>query len=139
ASEALGDSSWLDALFLSTDNSPGSGVFVSYGYETGPVASGGSYWRTNSVRLPAVQSGTYYLIFKIDSGSSLYESNTNNNSISVPINLTITPSDLVPVAFQAPTLIDGPPFPTVTLVWGATNQGTGAALDSWFDDVYIST
>ena len=135
--EAFGNSSWPDQLYISA-NMSGEGTRLQNWWESGPVPPGGSYWRTNSVELPVVQSGTYYLIFKTDSDNRLYESDPNNNSITVPITLNITPSDLVPVAFKVPTVLNGPPYPAVTLVWGATNQGIGAALSHWFDRLYVS-
>ncbi len=137
--EALGNYSWPDQLFFSTNMSAEGGTLLQSPFEPGPVPPGGSYWRTNAVQLPVVQSGTYYLVFTSDPYDSLFESNTNNNTIAVPIELTITPSDLAPLAFQIPGLVNGPPYPSVTLVWGTTNQGVGTALGSWQDAVYFST
>jgi subtilase family serine protease len=137
--EARGYDSWPDQLFLSSSNSPDGGTPVLSTFETGPTPPAGSYWRTNTVRLPVLQSGTYYLVFKTDTDGSLYESNTNNNSIVVPITFNITPSDLVPAVVQAPSILNGPAYALVRLVWGSTNQGTGAALDNWQDTVYLST
>ena len=102
-------------------------------------ASTGSYWRTNSIQLPVLQSGTYYLIFTTDLYNNLLESNTGNNKLTVPITLNITPPDLAPIAFQAPSAVTAPPHPQVTFVWGVTNQGTGAALGYWIDNLAIST
>lgn len=137
--EARGYYSWADQLFLSTSNNPNGGAWVFTSYEDGPIPPGSSYWRTNSVRLSIVNSGTYYLVFKADTDGSLYESNTNNNSIVVPITFNITPADLAPIVVQAPSVLNGPAHALVRLVWGSTNQGTGAALDTWQDTVYVST
>ena len=136
---AIGFSSWGDQVMFSTDNSPDSAVYLSTWYETGPVPAGGSYWRTNTVRLPVTQSGTGYLFFKTDAYDNLVELDNSNNLISVPVAYTITPSDLVPVIAQVPGVITGPPNPILSLAWGVTNRGTGAALGRWTDEVYLST
>ena len=43
--------------------------------------------------------------------------------------------DLAPVSLQVPELLFGPPNLEVTLVWGVTNRGTGAAEREWLDEV----
>jgi subtilase family serine protease len=136
---AIGFPSWSDQVLFSTNNSPGSAVYLSSLDETGPVPVSGSYWRTNTVQLPVTQSGTGYLFLKVDAYDNLVELNNNNNLISVPVAYTITPSDLVPILSQIPGVITGPPNPTLSLAWGVTNRGIGAASWSWEDAVYFST
>jgi subtilase family serine protease len=136
---AIGFPSWNDQVLFSTNNSPDSAVYLGSWYETGPVPVGGSYWRTNTVQLPVTQSGTGYLFLKADAYDNLVELNNNNNLRSVPIAWTITPSDLVPITSQIPGVITGPPNPTLSLAWGVTNRGVGAALWQWEDEVYFST
>ncbi len=133
---------WWDALYLST-NSDLSGV-ISYASQwsvTNSVPAGGSYWRTNTVRLPVTADGTYYLVFQTDSGNYLRESDVSNNVISVPVTFHIHLPDLAPVALQAPTQLTGPPNPVLNLVWGVTNWGGGAAQSDygWYDMIYLST
>ena len=59
--------------------------------ESGPVAAGGSYSGTNTVKLPE-QNGTYYLIYVANYGyyvGELYETNFSNNQlVSGPLTLT---------------------------------------------------
>jgi subtilase family serine protease len=131
---------WMDRVYLSTnDVLDNTAVYVSDWFENTPVAAGGSYWRTNSFSLPVFQSGTYYLFFTTDASHTIYESDFGNNTVSVPVTFTILPADLAVVAFQAPSIIIGPPKPVVTLAWGVTNQGIGAAVGSWSDTLYISS
>jgi subtilase family serine protease len=132
---------WLDQLFLSTSNSPDGGTLLGSYPELGPVPPGGTYWRSNSVQLPVTQSGLNYLVFKANANNTVLESTTNNNTFIVPITLTITPPDLAPVAFEAPSAVTAPPYPIVAMVWGITNQGTGPAIGSpaWSDELFIST
>ncbi|MCX6926765.1 MAG: hypothetical protein NT154_26705, partial [Verrucomicrobia bacterium] len=136
---AIGYPNWTDQVLFATNNSPDGAVWLGSWGETGPVPVGGSYWRTNTVQLPVTQSGTGNLFLKADAYDSLAELDNNNNLISVPIACTITPPDLVPVMSQIPGVITGPPNPTLSLAWGVTNCGIGAALGDWEDDVYLST
>jgi subtilase family serine protease len=136
---AIGFPNWNDQVLFSTNNSPGSAVYLGSWYETGPVPVGGSYWRTNTVQLPVTQSGTGYLFLRADAYDNLVELDNDNNLLSVPVVCTITPSDLVPITTQIPGIITGPPNPTLSLAWGVTNQGTGAALGWWENGVYLST
>ncbi|HTL17649.1 MAG TPA: CARDB domain-containing protein, partial [Patescibacteria group bacterium] len=140
AAEASGG--WSDMLYLSTDPTwDPQDLYITSSYEEGPISPEGSYWRTNQLRLPITQSGNYYLILFADQWNSLYENQTNNNQISAPISVQIRPPDLVPLALLAPATLTTPPKPTVTIVWGVTNQGPGAAIgyDSWQDMLYLST
>jgi subtilase family serine protease len=146
AGPAALDRSWQDAIYLSSDSTihPGDPSFGTLG-ESGPVAPGGSYWRTNTFSVPVTDSGTYYLILKLNDGNSLSESDGSNNVAITPITFNIALPDLAPLALRAPTELTGPAYPAITLVWGVTNQGTGPAQspyyysDSWVDQIYLST
>ena len=133
---------WSDWLYLSTNATLDSAATIlTASYEYGPVPVGGVYWRTNALRLPVTESGTYYLFFIPDQYNSLYESQTNNNLVVAPVNFNIQPPDLAPIALDLPTVITSPPNPQLTFVWGVTNQGTGVAVGyySWSDAIYFST
>ncbi|MCX6925709.1 MAG: hypothetical protein NT154_21230, partial [Verrucomicrobia bacterium] len=133
---------WTDQIWLSTNAVPdGTETLLLFLDRQGPLGPAQSYWVTNSVRVPVTGSGSYFLIFKTDPFNTVYESNTSNNLMVVPVAFTIQPPDLAPVALQAPGNITGPPYPNVTFTWGVTNQGIGAAVgySYWFDSLYIST
>ena len=135
--QALGR--WSDSLYFSSNPVfDYSAIFLGGNYETGPLDAGATYWRTNTRTLPVTQSGTYYLLFETDSGNALCESNTNNNRIWRPITIDIQPPDLAPVALEVTNLVVGPPFPSVTVRWGVTNQGAGAAIPDWYWQDQIS-
>ena len=135
---------WNDKVFISkspvldgTEN-----WWAAYSFGNEPVPAGGSYWRTNALMLPIVESGDYFLIFSVNADQSLAETTFTNNTLAVPLSFHLTPPDLAPVAFQAPAVVDGPPNPAVTLVWGVTNRGPGQAgpyAFGWYDTVYVST
>jgi hypothetical protein len=109
--DALGNPYWWDAIYFSTNSDGSNGTQLSFSYESGPVIAGGSYWRTNTLILPVVESGTYYLVFTTDFYNNLAELTTNNNGITVPITVTITPADLAPLALQVPSILNGAPDP----------------------------
>jgi len=115
-------------------------VEISQMNEPGPTEAGETYWRTNLVRIPVVESGTYYLILKADAEASLHELDEANNTLAVPIRFEVQPPDLVPLVLQAPSVLTFPPEPTVTLIWGVTNQGVGPAVGNptWRNRVYLS-
>ena len=96
------------------------------------------------MQMPVESSGDYYIILQSDAGSTLGESDVNNNTRAIPIHFDLPPPDLAPIAFQALTNITTSPNPTITLVWGVTNQGPGMATNSnfyfsWYNQVYFST
>jgi hypothetical protein len=142
---------WDDTVWVST-NSTADGIvryqdFNEY-WDPPGLPPGGTYQRTNTVTLPA-QSGTYWLIFQANDYGFLYETDTNNNTLtsSVPISLTVypaTPTDLAPmklaaltnhVVFQSPNPQSPPSVP---VVYAVTNEG-GTAFGNWVDVVSIST
>ncbi len=138
AGAAIGYSSWWDELFLSTNATLDNTAYqLTSGYETGPIAPGASYWRTNTVRIPPIESGNYYVIFKTDIGNTLHDANPANNTLAVPVAFTIVRPDIVPLA-EVPPVVNGPPYPYVTLSFGATNQGAGQAIGYWSEALLFS-
>ena len=134
--------SWSDVLYLSTNRDlDNNAVAIDFAAETGPVPAGGSYWRTNLLQLPVVQSGSYFLTLKANDAGYLFESNVTNNSLSIPLTFTILPPDLAPLTLEALSQVTGPPNPTLHLSWGITNQGSGTAggRGFWTDRIYLST
>src|SRR6185369_6858041 len=132
---------WTDRLFVSTNAilDENAAATITYTYETAPLKPGGVYWRTNSLSVPIVHSGNYYLIFKTDVENVLLESNFSNNVRTLPITFTIQQPDLAPISFQTPTVVTSSPNPTLAIAWGVTNQGNGATAGYWSDVVYLST
>jgi len=73
---------WSDGIYVSTrpvlDD---TATRVTTEWEPGPVPAGSGYWRTNTVVLPALTNGTYYLFVRTDSQASLIESDEDNNTM----------------------------------------------------------
>jgi subtilase family serine protease len=129
------DASWLDPVFDVND------TLIAYHSEPGPVPAGSSYWRADTIQAPVTTSGNYYLLFRANMDKGLQESDTDNNTLAVPITFNIQAPDLAPIIFQAPAQIDGPSNPNLYLVWGITNQGPGdiPANTFWMDELFLST
>jgi hypothetical protein len=139
--EALATGTWTDRLYWSVcDFLDSSAILVASSSETGPVPIGGAYWRTSQMRIPAVETGTYYLILAANADAALYESDTNNNQLVVALTLLPQRADLKPMIRSAPTQLTGPPRMAVTIVWGVTNTSSQPAIPSqpWWDNVYFS-
>ncbi|HVV72947.1 MAG TPA: CARDB domain-containing protein, partial [Verrucomicrobiae bacterium] len=129
---------WYDSIWLSASTNVDSSATLVFGSsEPGPVAPGEAYWRTNTLRLPIKQTGTYFLIFTANSSGYLAESDSSNNTVVVALTATVKAPDLRPFVFEAPTLVTGQPYPQISIVWGVTNQGIGpaelpASLNGWY-------
>src|SRR5262249_20165292 len=140
----MNNAAWWDVLYFSADAvlDPFDVALASQA-ESGPLAPGESYQRTNMVHLPVVYSTNCHLIFKTDVYDVLSESNETNNTLAVPLAVNILPPDLAPIAFIVPNAVTSAPRPNLSFVWGVTNQGIGVADPgnywSWSDSVYLSS
>jgi hypothetical protein len=80
------------------------------------------------------------LLLQINGSNIIPESNTDNDTLAVPITLDVRPPDLAPIALQVSALLDAP---VATAVWGVTNVGPGSAAlsfgSSWYDGLWLST
>src|ERR1051326_7661041 len=70
--------------------------------------------------------------------NSLNESVLHNDVVVMPVDITILPPNLAPLALQIPAAITGTPNPSVQFVWGVTNEGVGTASGYWYDKIYFS-
>ena len=138
---ALG--AWTDTFYLSTDavlNTTDDTKIGDVTYDSGALASGGSYQELTSLSIPRGTAGTFYLFLTTDSADALYEHNGENNNTAVAAN-QIQIQDLAPdlniVTFTTPaTAIAGR---TLDLTGSIRNDGTYAAPASWDDVVYLSS
>jgi YD repeat-containing protein len=126
---------WTDVVYLSTDAVCCVNDAV---LERVPVkvlvSPARTYTKTQSVRLPTIPAGQYYLILRVDAEHTLAEADEDNNQRAIPI--TIAVPDLVPTAFTAPdSITTGQGF---SVSWTVANQGASAAPPSWVDGVYLA-
>ncbi|NJO98796.1 MAG: hypothetical protein HC764_24655, partial [Pleurocapsa sp. CRU_1_2] len=132
---------WYDYIYVSDDPVYDSGdryVDSIYNGENTPLAPGQSYTKSKSVTIPNTKSGDRYLLFVADAYNNLQgESNDNNNTVAVPINLkapNLTISDVIAPS-KANKSSSG-----IGVSWKVTNTGDVTTLAQyWNDTVYFST
>ena len=123
-------SGWNDYIYFSTNSVWDSqDTAIHSSYRSVGVAVDESYTVMESVSLPQVAAGNYFLILRVDNDNNRAEANENNNSKVFPI--TVTSPDLTPVEFTG--MSSGSAGQSVLLNWTVKNQGTGTALSGWND------
>jgi subtilase family serine protease len=84
---------WSDEIHFSADPAGlGFETRIWSGSSNGPLEAGGSYTRTADLTLPALNTGTNFLIFVTDAQNTLVESNETNNVVAVPVFVNIVPT-----------------------------------------------
>jgi hypothetical protein len=129
--------SWNDQLYLSTDKVYGTGdVQVLTQSRATALAAGTSYSVTKTAVMPNVAAGSYFLLLRLDNGTSLHEADEANNTwTAVPI--TLTSADLVAGTISAPA--SASPGASFTVSWTVSNaSSSGDAHPSWTDQLYLS-
>ena len=136
---------WFDTIYLSSDATLDTATDTPLGTiaRSNPLGAGLSYNATANVTLPSCISGNYYLFVFADSRKQIFEydptfeAEANNFSQAKPITITSSPSDLRVTAVANPVFgVAGQP---TSFSWTVANQGTGATLNTvWNDEVYLS-
>jgi subtilase family serine protease len=131
---------WYDTIYLSTNGLLDAKSFIlSSTSRSAPLNGFSAVSVTNSVIMPAGVNGDARIFVRVNAVESVLELSTNNNVISSPLQIAITQPDLLPFAVSVPAVVNGGPFPNVNIVWGITNAGPGAALASFYKQIYFST
>ena len=136
-SPALAD--WSDALYLSGDPVLDSqdfclGIFSAA--DRSPLAPGDFYTSIQTVRLPGIAAGTYYLLLKVDEFNNQGESDEIDNVLAGSA-VVVTVPDLTVTDVAAPSAAS--PNATVHLSWTVGNQSASVAAPGlWADHVYLS-
>ena len=126
---------WRDRLYLSTNDTFEATDTLLGEFERSTVtAGGGTYSETNNVFLPGVAPGSYFLIFRADARTNLFESVVTNNYIARAIN--IASPDLVVAALDAPTNTSSQQ--PITVTYSVANVGTATAQPVWYDRAFLS-
>jgi uncharacterized membrane protein YgcG len=81
---------WYDEVYFNNTNSLTGATYLGYWYTpTTPLAPGATYTQSPGLAIPAgAASGTNYFIIVTDYGNNVVESNENNNTYAVPIDVT---------------------------------------------------
>ena len=81
--------SWYDVLYLSADEVVGAGdIALAQLAWSQPVAAGGNYTLAQTVTVPNVPAGNYYLIVVVDVYNYVYEAEEGNNQFRKRIAIT---------------------------------------------------
>ncbi len=126
---------WSDYVYVSSDATWSSNDLQLTPYNWNlAVSPGQSYRKTNTVTLPTLSPGHYYLILRVDRNNNLYELSDQNNELAIPVEVTVP--DLSPLAVTVSPVVIGRSLSVVTVV---TNRGNGPALGAWSDAFFWST
>lgn len=133
---------WYDTVYLSADGViDGTNDFaIASAYFLGPLAPGASYTLSQNAAI-----STFYdidpnlnwsLVVETDDYNAQLETNENNNTTAVAIDVQTSQVDLVVAERNIPAIAKlGQNF---TVSWTVTNQGSEASFNSWSDTVYLN-
>ena len=138
---------WYDQVYFSEDAflgtpNDGSSFDISLinswtgSLETTPLAGGESYTTTQNLLMPQTGLSSGYLLFVANSRNNQYETNLDNNLVSIPITVgTELPNLVVTEASVPETIIAEQSF---SIEWTVENQGLSTAGTDWYSSVYVS-
>ena len=128
--------SWTDAIYLSTDATYSTNdVQINYASRTSSLLPEASYTKDLSITIPKAVAGEYFLVFRSDTNSNLFETENANNDFAIPI--TISNPNLQHSAFSSPSSVSSQDI--IQIEWIVDNTGSGSAFPSWRDGVYLSS
>ena len=123
--------SWVDRVYFSTNEvwDEADTPLGTYWNSGKSLASGERYACTNTVTLPNVSGGTYYLLFKTDAYNNYIEESVETNNVSEAIPVTLVLPDLAPVSLSTEGVAQAGRLLTVT--YAVTNQDAGEAASDY--------
>ena len=133
------DQSWIDAFYLTADNTVDDNTLIGYAHFMGVLPPNATYSDTIDVFVGDIPVGDYSLIGITDKNDALFEhdgESNNQSSRDVTVRMPL-PCDLKPLTPTFPTNVyaGGP----VTINWSVSNIGRNVALGQVKDVVYLSS
>ncbi|RUZ17283.1 CARDB domain-containing protein, partial [Mesorhizobium sp. M7A.F.Ca.CA.001.09.1.1] len=126
---------WTDRVYLSKDGTLATAIVIGEVRRVFDLAVGTSYVGTVDVTLPDAADDTYQILVVTDASQEVYEVDRESNN-ALGSTLALSHPDLTPSNVQAPaTIVSGS---VMQVRWNVRNNGTGAALSSWTDAIYLS-
>jgi hypothetical protein len=128
---------WTDYIYLTPEDGDLFGApllgTVNHQFD---LASGDSYTASATITLPPSSDGNKQIVVVADGGHNVYEAGQEANN-SAQSNLLYQHPDLVPsqISLVNSNLNSGD---AALVSWTTTNTGTGSALGSWSDAIYLS-
>ncbi len=132
--------SWLDAFYLSTDNTySGDDRFLGQIERKQALAPDGSYQQSISLSIPTEYSGNYYLIGLTDRLNHIPEIDNNNNTSQQQPDIFVIEKPLpdVEVSGITPDKYIYEPGEAIAVSWQVQNIGDAAAVGGWTEKVSI--
>ena len=74
---------------------------------TNTLVPGTDYWRTNSVTIPGSYKGRYFFILVANADSDVFETDTADNLLSLPVDLDLSTSPATPIIGACSLLPNG--------------------------------
>ena len=129
---------WADSIEL-VDKSPGGVVqALAFVTLTDPLLAGQSITHTQSVILPAGVFGQRFVALRADVFDQVAEgANETNNVTEDDQPIQILAPDLIVTSVNVPASAQF--GQTLNVTWSVKNNGTGQALGSWSDSLYLTS
>ena len=130
---------WTDRIYLSADAIAGGDQLLGTFVYSGGLDPGASYSRTETLALPELADGNYYIVVSTDSANVVYEHVAEGNNTSVSSNpVAVRHPDLQISALSVPA--ESVSGTNVLVAWTVTNKGTGVThTGQWYDTIYGSS
>ncbi|MBN1441341.1 MAG: hypothetical protein JXA90_01470, partial [Planctomycetes bacterium] len=137
AGGAIDGHTWGEALYLSTDGTPGGGIEIASFIFSDTLAAGEAAARRESITLPAgITDEHRFLILVIDPEDEIAERDETNNTLVVPVCVGCLAPDLVATPPRAPVAAtEGLVMP---LSWTVRNDGKMPSPAGLAEAVYLS-
>ncbi|MCL4179872.1 MAG: tandem-95 repeat protein, partial [Verrucomicrobia bacterium] len=137
AGDAAAAGGWTDRVYLSESGQAGDGVLLGSFVRSEGLAVGGEYTRNETVTLPVLADGAYYLVVVTDALGQVFERQGEENNSSATVEpLSLGHPDLVVDTVNGPPT--GQSGSAVTVEWTVRNAGTAETGATWVDVVYLS-
>ena len=129
--------SWTDRVYLSLDGTLNGAVEIGAFTHSGTLAVNTTYQATATVTLPKIADGNYRIVVRSDADNAVAEGGREANNVAASgATLAIAHPDLIVTAVDVP--VNATSGDQITIEWSVMNSGTGDALGSWTDSVYLS-
>jgi subtilase family serine protease len=131
---------WIDTIYLSSDQEPGQDQYFGDFSFTGTIAAGQSVVRQQTITLPVDLSGDHWVIVQTNADNQFAEAPTNNNTTvddrAIDVRLSPLPNLQVSSVTAPPTAFSRQ---DAVIEWTVTNTGNGAtSAPYWYDAVWLS-